>query len=77
MNTLHTGYNKEKVETSKWGIQGILDVLNPRGSPLDENLSTVESATLVAPVAPGDTVTTSVAKTGASPARLVWSYTEY
>lgn len=77
MNTPHTGYNKEKVERSKRGTQGVLDVLNPQGSHPGENRSMVESATPVAPVAPGDTATASVTKTGASPTRLVWSYPEY
>ena len=77
MNTPHTGYNKEEVERSKWGIQRVLGVLNPRGSPLNENLSVVEGSTLVELVASGDIATTSAANDGASSACILWFHTEY
>ena len=67
-NVPHTGYNKKKVEKYKLEIQKLLGVLDLQNSPLDENLSMVESAIIVGPVTSGDTTTMSVAKNGTSSA---------
>ena len=75
-NTPHTGYNKERVEEHKREIQEVLGVLSSQRSPLDENLSVVESATAVVSAASG-TATTSVAKSGTSSIPLYRSRTEY
>lgn len=68
INAPHTEYNKKKVEKYKLEIQKLLGVLDLQNSPLDENLSMVESAIIVGPVTSGDTTTMSVAKNGTSSA---------
>ena len=75
-NTSHVGYDKERVEEHKREVQEVLGVLNSQRSPLNENLSMVESATAVVSVASG-TATTSVAKSGMSPTPLYRSRTEH
>lgn len=63
-STPHIEYSKEKVEKYKLRIREILDGFNPQSSPLDGNLSVLETTTLVASVVSGDTVDTSVVRCG-------------
>ena len=65
-STPHAGYNKEKVEGYKLGIQEVLGILNASNSPFDGTLNASEHSTSLAPIDSHHTATASVSESGTS-----------